>query len=266
MARAGRRDPLRLAILLGSIAGLVVLGARTAGGPSGASASRRAAARDRNPGRVVATTAQGSLPLDLRHALPKAGPPGVATVRASRATYLLGGTRTAARGTRVPVASVLLRTGRGPAERVAKLPVPVSHAVGALVGDQVYALGGELAGGRPSDLVQEYDVATERSVVAARLPEPVTDTAALTLGGFVYLVGGRVRGSPTRAIVRFDPLRGTAAVAGRLPVPASGGVGVASSRRCGYLVGANVRGSAPLDFGISVGCRRPRSRPHRSSR
>jgi hypothetical protein len=129
----------------------------------------------------------------------------------------------------------------------------VTGASGAVVGDKVFALGGRLAGGRPSDLIQEYDVATERSVFAAKLPTPVTDSAALTLNGFVYLVGGRVGGAPSRAIVRFDPLRGSATVAGRLPVPASGGVAAASRRHRGYLVGADVPEAVPLDFEITVG-------------
>jgi hypothetical protein len=78
-------------------------------------------------------------------------------------------------------------------------------AAGAAVGDRIYALGGRLANGRPSDLIEEYDVVTERSVIAGRLPRPVTDSAALTLGDFVYLIGGRVGDSPSREIVRFDP-------------------------------------------------------------
>ncbi|HSD24260.1 MAG TPA: hypothetical protein VLB79_08035 [Solirubrobacterales bacterium] len=253
MARAGARDPLRLAILLVSIAGLIVLGIKTAGGTDGASATQRAAARDRRPGKVVAIAARRALPLGVRRQIAGPATPGVATVRTSRATYLLGGTRRTAKGARVPVASVLRATGHGRAERVAKLPVAVTGASGAAVGDKIFALGGRLSGGRASDLIQEYDVATERSVIAAKLPAPVMDTAALTLDGFVYLVGGLVDGSPTRAIVRFDPLRGTAVVAGGLPVPASGGIPAASRRHRGYLVRAAVPGAAPLNFEITVG-------------
>jgi hypothetical protein len=251
MAGAGDGGPVRLAILVASIVGLIVLGVRTAGGPQGASASRRAAARDHPAGKVVAIAARRALPLTVRREMAAPRAAGVATVRTSRATYLLGGTRHGPKGTRVPVASVLRATGHGPPMRVAKLPVPVTGAAGAAVGDKVFALGGLLAGGRPSDLIQEYDVATERSVIAAKLPEPVTDTAALTLDGFVYLVGGLVNGSPTRAIARFDPWRDTAAVAGHLPDPASVGVALASRSRRGYLVGASVAGPQSLDFELT---------------
>ena len=252
MAGAGDGGPVRLAILVASIVGLIVLGVRTAGGPQGASASRRAAARDHPAGKLVAIAARRALPLSVRREVAAPRAAGVATVRTSRGTYLLGGTRRGLKGTRVPVASVLRALGHGPPTRVAKLPVPVTGAAGAVAGDKVFALGGLRGGGRASDLIQEYDVATERSVIAARLPEPVTDTAALTLDGFVYLVGGLVNGSPTRAIVRFDPWRATAALAGHLPVPASGGVAAASRSRRGYLVGAHVPGAQPLDFELTL--------------
>lgn len=253
MAGAGQRDPVRLAILLASITGLIVLGVKTVGGAQGSSAGRRAATRDRPAGKVIAIAARRALPLTVRRQIAAPSPRGVATVRTSRATYLLGGTRRGANGRRIPVASVLRTTGNGAAERVAKLPLAVAGAAGAVVGDKIFALGGRLAGGRTSDLIQEYDVATERSVIAAKLPAPVTDTAAFTLDGFVYLVGGLIDGSPTRTIVRFDPLRGTATAAGRLPVPASGGIAEASRRHRGYLVDADAAGAGPLDFEITVG-------------
>jgi hypothetical protein len=153
MARARQRDPVRLAILIGSLAGLLVLGIKTAGGSDGASASQRAA-RDHRAGKVVAIAARRALPLSVRRRIAAPSRPGVATVRTSRATYLLGGTRRRARGVRVPVASVLRITGHDPAERIAKLPVAVTGAAGAAVGDKIFALGGELSGGGPSDLIQ----------------------------------------------------------------------------------------------------------------
>jgi hypothetical protein len=104
----------------------------------------------------------------------------------------------------------------------------------------------------PSNLIREYDVVTERAVIAGRLTRPVTDAAALTLDGFVYLLGGRANGSPTRQIVRFDAMRGTAVLSGRLPVPASGGRAAAARSRRGYLVGASVPGAGSLNFVISL--------------
>jgi hypothetical protein len=232
---------------------LVVLGVHTAGGPQGASARRRAAARDHFAGKVVAIAARRALPLSVRRQVAGRLRSDAAIVRTSRATYLLGGTRRGEDGTPIPIASVLRTSGHGAAVRVAKLPVAVRGAAGAAVGDKIFALGGELRRGRPSALIQEYDVATERSVIAARLPDGVTNSAALTLDGFVYLLGGMVHGSAIPEIVRFDPLRETVVVAGRLPVPATGGIPAASRRRRGYLVHADVSGYGPLTFEITVG-------------
>lgn len=246
---AAERGPMRLAILLGSLAGLFLLALHSIGGA--ASASHRPATA-RVPGKIVALAARRTLPLSIRRQLAAPRPAGPATVRSSGATYLLGGIRPGAKGRVVPVASVLRRVGGGGPTRVAKLPVPVTGAAGAAVGDRIYALGGRLANGRPSDLIEEYDVVTERSVIAGRLPRPVTDSAALTLGDFVYLIGGRVGDSPSREIVRFDPWRGTTALAGRLPVAASGGAAAAARLRRGYLANANVPGTSTLNFEITL--------------
>jgi hypothetical protein len=256
MTAADERGPVRLAILICSLVGLVLLGVKSVGGTEGASASRRAAAREHPPGKVVAIADRRRLPLSVRRQLGLPHPPGVAMVRTTQAVYMLGGTRPGPGGSRLPVGSVMRRTGGGRAIRVAKLPVAVRDAAAAGVGDRLYVLGGRLAGGKPTDLIQEYDVATERSVVAGRLPMPVSGGAALALNGFVYLAGGRVSGLPTRAIVRFDPWRGRAVLAGRLPVPASGGVAAASRSRRGYLVGAKVPGARALNFEITIADRR----------
>jgi hypothetical protein len=252
MAGAGDGGPVRLAILIASIAGLIALGVKTVSGSGGASASSRAAARNHPADKIVAIAARRRLPLSVRReiAVPRAA--GVATVTTSRGTYLLGGTRRGTKGAAVRVASVLRATGQGPPTRVARLPVAVTDAAGAAVGDRIYALGGLLANSRSSNLIQEYDVATERSVIAGRLPQPVADGSALTLDDFVYLLGGMTDGSPTRENVRLDPWRGTAAVAGHLPVPASGGVAAASRRRRGYLVRAEVPGAQSLSFEITL--------------
>jgi hypothetical protein len=256
MAGAGERGPMRLAILLGSIAALIVIGVKTIGGSDGASASHRAAERDHPPGKIVAVVARRAVPRTVRRHDAEAQVHGAAAVRASGVSYLLGGSRPGAKGAKVPVASVLRVAGHSPPTRVAKLPIAVTGAAAAAIGDRIYALGGRLAGGGPSRLIQEYDVATERSVVAGRLPRPVTDSSALTLDGFVYLLGGITNGSPARAIVRFDPWRNTAALVGRLPVPASGGAATAVRSRRGYLVGARVPGTPHLNFVLSIRPRR----------
>jgi hypothetical protein len=249
MAGAGEGGPVRLAILLGSLASLLLLGLHTIGGAASASHRLETA---RAPGKIAALAARRGLPLSVRRQLGIPRAPGVATIPTSHGIYLVGGSRRGAKGARVPIATVRRATGNGRPTRVARLPVPINDAAGAAVGDRIYALGGLVASGRPTNLIQVYDVSTRRSAIAGRLPEPVADGAALTLDGFVFLAGGLVDGSPTRAIVRFDPHRRSGVLAGHLPVAASGGVPAASRARRGYLVGAAVPGDSSLNLELTL--------------
>jgi len=263
MGDAGQGGPVRLGVLLASLAALAVIGVKTVNGTEGASASR--AAGHGAPGHVLAVVPRRPIPRAVRRqvALPQSH--GSAAIRVAGATYLLGGVRRSPRGHLVPVASVMRTAGRGPRTRVARLPDPVTGATAAVVGDRLYAIGGRLAGGGLSDEVQEYDVATERSVVASRLPKPLWHASAVTLDGYVYVLGGATRGGPTAVILRFDPWRDAVFRAGHLPVPATGGRAAAIRLRRGYLVGARSPGAGRLDFVISV--RSPLvARPNRPSR
>jgi hypothetical protein len=262
MGDAYQGGPVRLGVLLSSIAILVVVGVKTVNGTDGASASR--ATGHGVPGRIVAVAARRPIPRTTRRqvALPSAR--GSAPIRVAGATYLLGGIRRGAHGRRRPVASVLRRVGSGAVTRVAKLPAPVSGAAAAVVGDRLYAIGGRLASGKLSREVQEYDVATERSVIAARLPKGLWHASALTLDGYVYVLGGETRSGPTAAVLRFDPWRDTVSGAGHLPVRATGGVAAAVRLRRGYLVDARVPGAGRLSFAITL--RAPRSAVSRPRR
>jgi Kelch motif len=272
MRDSGQGGPVRFAILLASIAGMVVLGVKTTGGPDGASASH--AAGHGTPGKIIAVVSRRRVPFVVRHQVKLPRAHGAAAIRAAGATYLMGGTRRSARGKAVPVASVLRIAGTGRPTRVAKLPLAVSGATAAVVGDRLYAIGGRLPNGKASDEVQEYDIATERSVVAVRLPKPIAHAAALTLDGYVYLLGGLTGGEPRASILRFDPWRDAVSPAGHLPVRASGGAAAAVRLRRGYLVGARVPGTSRLNFVITLrGPRVPgprarasRRRPGRSRR
>ena len=253
---------MRLAVLLASIAMLVVIGVKTVHGTEGASASRTTG--HGVPGRLVAIAVRRPIPRTVRRqvALPRAR--GSAAIRVAGATYLLGGIRRAAHGHRRPVASVLRTVGRGTPTRVAKLPTPVSGASAAVVGDRLYAIGGRLASGKLSREVLEYDVATERSVIAARLPKGLWHASALTLDGYVYVLGGETRSGATAAILRFDPWRDAVSWAGHLPVRATGGAAAAVRLRRGYLVGARVPGAGRLSFELTL--REPLSALSRSRR
>jgi hypothetical protein len=244
------QGPVRLGILLACLAALAVIGIKTATGTDGAAAGSTAA--HGSPGRILAVATRRSIPRAVRRQVAVHQPHGSAAIRVAGATYLLGGTRRGRHGRRLPVASVLRTVGPGNPTRVAKLPNPVSGAIAAVVGDRLYAIGGRLANGKLSDEVQEYDVATEHSVIAARLPKGLWHASAITLDGYVYVMGGATDGGPTATILRFDPWRDAVSRAGHLPVRATGGMAAPIRTRRGYLVGARVPDAGRLDFTITL--------------
>jgi hypothetical protein len=252
MGDTGQGGPVRLAILLASAVPLIVLGVQTSGGLQGASASHGPVARSGAAGRIIAVVARRRVPLVVRRQIMAPRASGVAAINVGGATYLMGGMRQTLQGRRAPVGSVLRTVGGGPPTRVAKLPTPVTGAAVAAFGPRLYAIGGRLANGSASDLIQEYDIATEHSVVAAHLPKPLSRTAALTLDGYVYILGGETGGRATTSILRFNPWRNAVFPAGRLPVRATGGAAAAVRLRRGYLVGASIPGASRVNFAITL--------------
>ena len=175
MGDAGHGGPVRLAILLASLAGLFAAGVKTTGFDS-ASASRAAA--HGTPGRIIAVASRRRVPAVVRRQVDLPDKRGAAAIRVAGATYMLGGTQRTAHGGRAPTGSVLRNDGAGPPSRVAKLPTPVTGAVPAAVGDRLYAIGGRLPNGKLSDEIQEYDIATEHSVIAAQVCRRPSGTPA----------------------------------------------------------------------------------------
>jgi hypothetical protein len=73
------------------------------------------------------------------------------------------------------------------------------------------------------------------------------------LDGYVYVLGGIAdTGRPSAAVERFDPWLDRANLAGRLPIPLSGGVAVHIGLRHGYLTGAQGVSGSRLDFALRL--------------
>ena len=170
----------------------------------------------------------------------------ISVVHLAGAAYVLGGY-----DGRQPSASVLQTTDGGSFTRVARLPTPVRYTAAATIGDKIYAFGGELGDGSDTNQIQEYDLATERAVVAGHLPEPVAHASAVTIDGTIYLLGGRVNGSASTQILRFDPTRNVAVPAGHLPEPVFDGAAGTLGRRA-YLLGGLGSAGTPLDSVIEL--------------
>ncbi len=170
----------------------------------------------------------------------------ISAVRLGDAAYVLGGY-----DGRQPSASVLQTTNGRSFTRVARLPTPVRYGAAATVGDKVYVFGGELGDGSETSEIQEYDLGTERAVVAGHLPDALSHASAVNLDGTIYLLGGRINGAASGRILRFDPARNVVVPAGHLPQPVfDGAAGTVSGRA--YLLGGLGASETPLDSVIEL--------------
>lgn len=170
----------------------------------------------------------------------------LSAVHLAGAAYVLGGF-----DGQHPSASVLQTTAGRSFTRVARLPTPVRYTAAATTGDKIYAFGGELGDGSDTSEIQEYDLATERAVVAGHLPDPVSHASAVSIDGTIYLLGGRVNGQASDQILRFDPARNVAVPAGHLPQPVFDGAAATFGGRA-YLLGGLGAAGTPLDSVIGL--------------
>lgn len=81
-----------------------------------------------------------------------------------------------------------------------------SYIAAAEIGDQIYAAGGMVGEtGRPLDLLQRYDPATDEWTTLRRMPEPTRAGAAAAVDGVLYVVGGTTDEGNTAAVYAYDP-------------------------------------------------------------
>jgi N-acetylneuraminic acid mutarotase len=145
--------------------------------------------------------------------------------------YVLGGYDGEA-----PLDSVLASSDGTSFSEVAKLPIPARYLAVAVSAGTIYAFGGELASGAPSDAIRAVNPKTGSAQIVGRLPQPVSHASAVALGQRIYLLGGESNGAASDRIWRFDPADGKVVPAGRLPLPvAYGAAAVVGSTA--YLVG-----------------------------
>src|SRR5882672_6418072 len=75
----------------------------------------------------------------------------------------------------------------------AAMSVPRTEVGAAYVNGKVYVIGGGRAMEDASDLVQEYDVRTDRWRDRAPLPMAISHAGVAVLNGKIYVVGGFLR-------------------------------------------------------------------------
>jgi hypothetical protein len=73
---------------------------------------------------------------------------------------------------------------------VARLPVPLGHAMAATVGSRVLLMGGRVSPDRQTAAMWWFDPATARFTPAGRLPVALSDAAVTAYGHRIWLLGG----------------------------------------------------------------------------
>jgi N-acetylneuraminic acid mutarotase len=109
-----------------------------------------------------------------------------ATARIGHTAYVFGGE---VLGSELDtVQAVDLNTGR--TRVVARLPVPLGHAMAAAVGSRILLMGGRVTPSRQTAAMWWFDPATDGFSRAGDLPHSLSDAAVASYGHWVWLLGG----------------------------------------------------------------------------
>lgn len=120
---------------------------------------------------------------------PSAAPPS-----ASGTPEVLGGTP----GAGTPAFAALTWSSRAP------LPAPRSEVASAVLDGKIYIIGGFLASGQSSDVVEVYDPAADRWEGKAALPAGRDHAIAAASNGRLFVFGGGLN-QPTNTAFAYDP-------------------------------------------------------------
>jgi N-acetylneuraminic acid mutarotase len=91
----------------------------------------------------------------------------------------------------------------------APMPTPRTEVTAAVLGDDIYVIGGFDESGQVTDIVEVYNIANNTwSRAAVPLPEPLHHTAAASYDGKIYVVGGYTAPwSPSNRLFIYDPVQ-----------------------------------------------------------
>jgi DNA-binding CsgD family transcriptional regulator len=84
-------------------------------------------------------------------------------------------------------------------------PTPVRDVQAVLIGEKIYVPGGELAVGRPTDILEIYDPRANTWEQGAPLPQPISAYALADYEGQMYLFGGWDGEKALDVVYIYDP-------------------------------------------------------------
>src|SRR3990172_6592205 len=91
----------------------------------------------------------------------------------------------------------------------ATMPTPRTEVTSSALDGVIYVLGGFLATGANTDVVEAYDTALDSWSTKAPLPQPLDHAGAAAVGGKIYVVGGYIsllQGTISSATYEYDPV------------------------------------------------------------
>lgn len=125
----------------------------------------------------------------------------------------------------------------------APLPTPRSEVASAVLDGRIYVIGGYIAQGSASSVVEAYDATADRWQRLSDLPAPRDHAMAAALNGKVYVFGGN-SGNEANSVFAYDVAAGRWSRLRDMPVRrAAGGAAVLNGR----IVLAGGTGDAPAD-------------------
>ncbi len=90
----------------------------------------------------------------------------------------------------------------------ASMPTPRTEITAAVLGNNIYVIGGFDESDQVTDIVEVYSIANNSWTKAAPLPEPLHHTAAASYNGKIYVVGGYISPwSPSNKLFIYDPVQ-----------------------------------------------------------
>lgn len=92
-----------------------------------------------------------------------------------------------------------------PWTNASKMPTPRSESGVAILGDKIYVIGGESLKIKKTDIVEVFDIKTNKWSSAAPLPIPMNHVAVSPYDGRLYAVGGTHENGYSDKLFIYDP-------------------------------------------------------------